>query len=261
MSKTIFFTGAGTGLAKGAAIGLAKEGHKIIASVENHPQITSLREAADREGVEMEIFKMDITNPADRARMDRYDYDIFVANAAVNEGGPLGEVPMSAFRNLFEVNVFSTLETARIAAAHFVEKRSGKIIFMSSMAGLMSSGYVGLYAASKHAVEAIAKAMYDEMQEFNVQVATINPGPFATGFNDRAVEEKWEWYDEDVHYSPKDKMKEKDKGTENQFDPEDMIAKMVEIIPKDSHKFRTAYPEETAESMREEEKENWEKEI
>ncbi|RKD69559.1 short-subunit dehydrogenase [Sinobaca qinghaiensis] len=261
MSKKIFFTGAGTGLAKGAALGLAKEGHHVVASVENHPQVTSLKEAAAKANVEMEIFKMDITNPADRERMHRYDYDVFVANAAVNEGGPLGEVPMSAFRNLFEVNVFSTLETARIAAAHFVEKRSGKIIFMSSMAGVMASEYTGLYAASKHALEAIAKSMYQEMKEFNVQVATINPGPFSTGFNDRAVEEKWEWYDEEIHYTPKEKMKEKDQAMADQYDPEDMIAEMVNIIPKHSHKFRTAYPDKTAEAMREEEKDNWEKEI
>lgn len=261
MAKTIFFTGAGTGLAKGAALGLAKEGHTVIASVEIHAQITELREAAKDAGVEMEIFKMDITNPKERERMYRYDFDIFVANAAVNEGGPLGEIPMSAFRQLFEVNVFSTLETARIAAEKFVEKRSGKIIFMSSMAGVMASEYVGLYAASKHALEAVAKSMHEEMKEFDVQVATINPGPFATGFNDRAVEEKWEWYIEDIHYTSKEKMKEKDKGTQNQFDPQDMIDKMIEIIPKDAHKFRTAYPEETAEAMREEEKNNWEKDI
>jgi short-subunit dehydrogenase len=261
MAKTILITGAGTGLGRGAALGLAKKGHQVIAAVEIHPQITSLREAADKEGVELEIFKMDITNENDRERMKRYDYDIFVANAAVNEGGPIWEVPMTALRNLFEVNVFSTLETARIAAGHFVEKREGKIIFLSSMAGVMSSAYKGLYASSKHALEAIAKSLQEEMEEFNVQVATINPGPFATGFNDRAVEEKWEWFDEKIHWTSPQKLKESEQGLENQFDPEDMIQKMIELIPQDHHKFRTAYPEETAENMRKEEKANWEKEI
>src|SRR5699024_4428870 len=149
MGKTIMITGAGSGIGKGAAIGLAKAGHEVIAAVENQPQITGLIESSQKAGVELEILKMDITNPDDRERMKRYDYDIFVANAAVNEGGPIWEVPMSALRNLFEVNVFSTLETARIAAEHFVQKREGKIIFMSSMAGTMASAYKGLYASSK----------------------------------------------------------------------------------------------------------------
>lgn len=261
MAKTIMITGAGSGLGKGTALGLANEGHKVIAAVENHPQITSLKEAAQDAGVSLEIFKMDITNPKDRERMKRYDYDVFVANAAVNEGGPIWEVPMSALRELFEVNVFSTLETARIAAEHFVEKEQGKIVFMSSMAGSMASAYKGLYASSKHAIEAIAKSLKQEMEEFNVQVATINPGPFDTGFNDRAVEEKWEWFDEDKHHTSVEKLKDSEKGLENQLDPQLMIDKMVEIIPMDHHKFRTAYPEDTAENMRKEEKKNWEIEI
>ncbi|RKL66080.1 short-chain dehydrogenase [Salipaludibacillus neizhouensis] len=261
MAKTIFITGAGTGLGKGTAIGLAKEGHHVIASVEIYPQVTSLREAAEAEGVELEVFKMDIKNPEDRGRILEYDFDIFVANAAINEGGPLGEVPMSIFREIFEVNVFSTLETAQMAAKKFVEKRQGKIIFMSSMAGSMAGPYSGLYAASKHALEAIAKTLQKEMTYFGVQVATINPGPFETGFNDRAVEAKWKWFNEDIHYSPTVEMRAKDKGMENQFDPADMIAKMVEVIPKDTHKFRTVYPPETEQQMKEEEADNWKKDI
>lgn len=261
MAKTIFITGAATGLAKGTAIGLAKEGHRVIASVEINAQVTSLREEASAADVELEVFKMDITNPEDRMRMAEYDFDIFVANAAINEGGPLAEVPMSILREIFEVNVFSTLETAQIAAKKFVEKGKGKIIFMSSMAGIMASPYSGLYGASKHAIEAIAKTMQKEMEHFGVQVATINPGPYATGFNDRAVEAKWKWFNEEIHFSPADEMKEIDKGMANQFDPQEMIDKMIEVIPQDSHKFRIAYPPKTEEQMKEEEVSNWDKEI
>ncbi|UTR12810.1 SDR family oxidoreductase [Evansella sp. LMS18] len=261
MAKTIFITGAGTGLGKGTALGLAKEGHRVIATVEIFPQVTALREAAEAEGVDIEVFKMDITDPEDQALMHKYDFDIFVANAAINEGGPISEVPVDKLREIMEVNVFSTLETAQIAAEKFVEKRSGKIVFLSSMAGLMASAYTGLYAASKHALEAIAKTMKEEMEHFGVQVATINPGPFNTGFNDRAAEAKWRWYHEDIHFSPKEEMQKVDEGMSDQFDPEDMIAKMVEVIPKDSHKFRTAYPPETEKQMKEEEAENWEKDI
>lgn len=261
MSKTIFITGAGSGLGKGTALGLAAKGHKVIAPVETAPQVTSLREEAASAGVELTTFKMDIKNPQDLAQMLEYDFDIFVANAAVNEGGALGEVPMANFRELFEVNVFQTLETAQIAARKFVEKGQGKIIFLSSMAGIMSTPYVGPYTATKHAIEAIAKTLRKEMAEFGVQVATINPGAFATGFNDRSAEAKWKWFDEKIHFTRLEDMKEMEKGLEDQFDPQDMIDKMVEIIPQDSHKFRTAYPEETEKQMKEEEAKHWELEI
>lgn len=261
MPKTIFITGAGSGLAKGTALGLAKKGYRVIAPVETAPQVTSLKEAAEAEDVELEIFKMDIKNPQDLAQMHEYDFDIFVANAAVNEGGPLGEVPMMNFRELFEVNVFSTLETAQIAARKFVEKGKGKIIFMSSMAGIMSTPYVGPYTATKHTIEAIAKTMRKELEEFGVQVATINPGAFDTGFNDRSAEAKWKWYDEKIHFTKKEDMEEADQALEDQYDAEDMIAEMVEVIPQDNHKFRTAYPPETEKQMKEEEAKHWDLEI
>ncbi|CEG21619.1 2-dehydro-3-deoxy-D-gluconate 5-dehydrogenase [Planococcus massiliensis] len=261
MPKTIFITGAGSGLGKGAAFGLAEKGHRVIAPVETAPQVTALREEAKAAGIELEVFKMDIKNPQDLAQMLDYDFDIFVANAAVNEGGPLGEVPMSNFRELFEVNVFSTLETAQIAAQKFVAKGEGKIIFMSSMAGIMATPYVGPYTATKHAIEAIATTMQKELEGFGVKVATINPGAFATGFNDRSAEAKWKWYDEKIHFTKKEDMEEADKALEDQYDPADMIAKMVEVIPLDSHKFRTAYPEETEQQMKEEEAKRWEMDI
>ena len=165
------------------------------------------------------------------------------------------------FRELFEVNVFSTLETAQIAARKFVEKGKGKIIFMSSMAGIMSTPYVGPYTATKHTIEAIAKTMRKELEEFGVQVATINPGAFDTGFNDRSAEAKWKWYDEKIHFTKKEDMEEADQALADQYDAEDMIAKMVEVIPQDNHKFRTVYPQETEKQMKEEEAKHWDLEI
>lgn len=261
MSKTIFITGAGTGLGRGAAIGLAKAGHRVIATTEITAQKTDLMEEAKRQGVDMEIFKLDITNPRDVAQIMEYDFDVFVANAAINEGGPLGEVPMDRFRALFEVNVFATLETVQLAAHQFVRKGRGKIVFMSSMAGISATPYVGPYTATKHAIEGIAQTLKAEMEEFGVQVATINPGAYATGFNDRSAEEKWKWFDSDIYFTKKEAMKKQEKALNDQFDPEDMIQKMIEIIPADHHKFRTVHPQETEEQLKKTEKERWEMEI
>lgn len=97
MSKTIFITGAGSGLGRGTAIGLAKKGHHVIATTETTSQKTDLmREANDKE-LSMEVFKLDITNEIDLAQINRYDFDVFLANAAINERGPLAEIPMSDF--------------------------------------------------------------------------------------------------------------------------------------------------------------------
>lgn len=261
MSKTIFITGAGSGLGRGASLGLAKKGHRVIATTELTSQKTDLMREAEQQGLDMEVFKLDITNERDREQIKKYDFDVFVANAAINEGGPLAEVPMDRIRALFEVNVFSTLETVQIAARKLVEKGSGKIIFMSSMAGISATPYVGPYTATKHAIEGIAQTMKSELEKHNVKVATINPGAFETGFNKRAAEEKWKWFDEEKHFTRKADMEKQEEGLKDQFDPEDMIAKMVEIIPADQHKFRTVYPEETEKQLKKTQEERWTMEI
>ncbi|PFA63166.1 short-chain dehydrogenase [Bacillus sp. AFS015802] len=261
MGKTIFITGAGSGLAKGASLGLAKKGHRVIATTELTSQKTELMREADEQGLDMEVFKLDITNARDREQISKYEFDVFVANAAINEGGPLGEVPMDRFRALFEVNVFATLETVQLAAQKLVKKGSGKIVFMSSMAGISATPYVGPYTATKHAVEGIAQTLKSELEEFGVKVATINPGAFETGFNKRSGEEIWKWFDDEKNFTRKEDILEQQKGLEDQFDPEDMIQKMIEIIPAENHKFRTVYPEETEKQLKQTQAERWEMEI
>lgn len=261
MTKTIFITGAGSGLARGAAFGLAQKGHHVIATTELTSQKTDLIREAREQNLEIDVFKLDITNERDREQIEKYDFDIFVANAAINEGGPLSEVPMDRFRALFEVNVFATLETAQAAARKLVSKGRGKIVFMSSMAGISATPYVGPYTASKHALEGIAQTMSNELQGLGVKVATINPGAFDTGFNKRSAEEKWKWFDEDRHFTPKEDMKKQEEGLSDLFDPQDMIDKMVEVIPADHHKFRTVYPEETEEQLKQTQKQRWEMDI
>jgi short-subunit dehydrogenase len=261
MGKTIFITGAGSGLAKGASLGLAKKGHRVIATTELTSQKTDLMREADKQGLNMEVFKLDITNARDREQILKYEFDVFVANAAINEGGPLGEVPMDRFRALFEVNVFATLETVQLAAQKLVKKGSGKIVFMSSMAGISATPYVGPYTATKHAIEGIAQTLKSELEEFGVKVATINPGAFETGFNKRSGEEIWKWFDDEKNYTRKEDILEQQKGLEDQFDPEDMIQKMIEIIPAENHKFRTVYPQETERQLKQTQAERWEMEI
>lgn len=61
-----------------------------------------MREANDKE-LSMEVFKLDITNEIDLAQINRYDFDVFLANAAINERGPLAEIPMERFRQILKL--------------------------------------------------------------------------------------------------------------------------------------------------------------
>ena len=87
-------------------------------------------------------------------------------------------------------------------------KTRGKIVFLSSVLGVVSPPMVGAYSATKHAVQAIAEAMQDELQSFGIQVQTINPGPYLTGFNETMVEAAYRWLDDAVTFTPRAMVKE-----------------------------------------------------
>ena len=99
-------------------------------------------------------------------------------------------------RHQFEVNVIAPLLLTQGIAKQMVERRQGRIVWVSSREGLNTNPFTGIYSASKHALEAIAETMSLELQEFGIEVATVNPGPFLTGFNDRGFETWKSWEDD-----------------------------------------------------------------
>lgn len=249
--KTILITGAGSGLGKGTAIGLAKEGHNVIAAVHVWEQKPALLEIIKKEKLEdnLKVIKLDLFDEMDCEHAQSYDIDILVNNAGMGHSGPVAEMPVGLLREVMENNVFSTLEFTQPFIEKMVKKGPGKVIFVSSIAGLSTSPYLGAYNASKHALECIAQSLRDELHEFGVQVATINPGPFETGFNDRMYETYEQWYDEDFCFTPKKTIEEASKQLlSKQLDPQIMIDEMVKIIPQDVHPFRNVVPEKMAET-------------
>ena len=113
---------------------------------------------------------------------------------------------------------------------------------------------VGSYSATKHAVQAIAEAMQDELRLFGIQVQTINPGPFLTGFNEAMVEAAFRWLDDEANFTPRSMVKEITDGPlakpEGRLNRNEMIAKMIELIPDQKGLFRNIFPQATQEWFR-----------
>lgn len=241
-TKTILITGAGSGLGKGTAIGLAKQNYNVIAGVEIWPQFTKLKEEVVKLGLKMEIVKLDITNKEEREKvLEMYGdkVDILVNNAAIGETGPIAEIPVDKFRKNMEVNVFSTLELTQLFIKKFIPKNKGKIVFISSIAGIKTFPFFGPYCATKFALESIASSLYDELKSYGINVCTINPGPYNTGFNDRMFDSKDLWYDKNKNFTNQHDFTPMKNFLEyNQYDPKEMIDFMIKTIPLDNHKYR-----------------------
>jgi len=181
MAKTVLITGAGSGFGRGAELELAERGHKVIAGVLNDQQAADLARAAPK----LTVVKLDITDSRDIGKVDRWNLDVFIANAAIGQTGPLSLIPLERLRAVFEVNVFGTFAITQRVAQAMRKKRAGRIIVTSSIGGVRAGVGSGPYTMTKHAIQAFGTALRAELRMFEVDVCLINPGPYATGFNDR----------------------------------------------------------------------------
>lgn len=252
--KKILITGAGSGFAKDAAFELAAAGHEVIAGVEIMSQVSVLEQELKAKKLKMKVVKLDVCCQEDRNRAFEYDVDVLLNNAGISEGGAVVDIPEENMRRQFEVNVFGTILLTQGIAKKFVAKKHGRIIVVSSIAGLSVAPFTGTYAASKHALEGYAEALYKELREFNVEVCTINPGPYLTGFNDRMFEMPHYW-----NKDAKDNVFDYSEISfpDAQYDPKEIVSLMVEVCTEVDVNYRNLLPKASEKDVKEEQKETW----
>jgi NAD(P)-dependent dehydrogenase (short-subunit alcohol dehydrogenase family) len=267
-SKTILITGAGSGFGEGTAIGLAQLGHQVIAGVQISPQVTPLRNKAKELGLEgnLRVEKLDILDQFDVKYALTWDIDILFSNAGKGEAGPVFEIPIELVRSNFETNVFAPLDLAQKFVAKWInEKRRGKVVFTSSMGGLFTPPGYGIYVATKHALEAIAEAMSDELKKYNIKIQTINPGAYLTGYNETMADNAFRWLDDSKNFTRRDEMKATFDSLldtpEGRLDPKEMIDAMIKIVPSDTGKFRNVVPKFVEDMIKEHQIRAWDVEI
>lgn len=228
MRKSILITGAGSGFGKGAAIALAKKGHKVIATTETVEQADAMR----NEAPQLQVEKLDITSSDDIAKAAKFEVDVLINNAGTGQTGPLADVPMHRVRHLFEVNVFGTLAITQAILPNMAARGNGRIIIVSSIAGVLAGPSFGPYSMTKHALEAMGKTLRAELASSGIDVTLINPGPYNTGFNDRMAASMWEWFGEGAISAPATDLLRAmgSMVTTNQMDPIDVVNRLVELV-------------------------------
>src|ERR1700751_2181751 len=218
---------------------MAAKGFDVSAAVEIWGQVQTLKRQAAARGVNLRVEKLDVTDAGDRKKALAWDVEILVNNAGVGEGGATVDIPASNIRNEWEVNVTGPLLLTQGISKQMVKRGKGRIVWVSSREGLNVNPFTGIYSASKHAVEAIAETMALELQEFGIEVATINPGPFLTGFNDRGFE-TWRSWEDDAS----DRLFDYSKLAfpRAQFDPEPVYATMTAVAAGEIDTYRNLEP-------------------
>lgn len=246
-TKTVLITGAATGFGRLAAVRLAARGHRVMAGCQDADQAAELAAAHP----EITTIELDITDPGAVLRVTDLELDVLVANAAMGQTGPLTSIPIDRVRRVFEVNVFGTLAVCQAAAVGMKRRRSGRILIVSSIAGVRAGVGSGPYAMTKHAVQAMGTSMRAELAAYGIDVALINPGPYATGFNDRMVDHPGDWFDPATADPEEVAVMEslRSRITIGQFEPDEVADRYVELVEADTTELVNFVPADLLERL------------
>ncbi len=196
LKRKIVITGAGTGLGKYASIELARRGHTVYAATKLKEECTYFKEIANKENLHINSFKMDILKKEDLQKLEKIEFDTLINNAAIGDSGSVMEIHINRFKNIFETNVLANINITQIAIKKFMKKKEGKIIFLSSLAGIATAPFLSPYCTSKFAIESFVKSLRLELKllkNVNIKIKIIEPGAYKTGFNQKMYKRKYEW--------------------------------------------------------------------
>jgi NAD(P)-dependent dehydrogenase (short-subunit alcohol dehydrogenase family) len=189
-------TGASTGIGRATALRLGRAGWTVFAGVRDS---TAGEQLAAEPGADGRVIplSLDVTDPGQvadaAARVQELasenggssaGLDALVNNAGIGLGGPLELITPEDLRRQFEVNVLAQVAITQ-SMLPALRRAHGRIVFLSSIGGRVATPFLAPYAASKHAVEAIADGLRIELASSHVQVALIEPGSVATPIWDK----------------------------------------------------------------------------
>ena len=194
MPPAALITGASSGIGRAAALRLESEGWTVFAGVRDPAAGDDLIEAATGAGVLVPV-RLDVTDQGsiDAARSEiaeRVGADGLgglVNNAGVGSGGPLEYLPLDYLREVLEVNTIGQVAVTQ-AMLPLLRRGGGRIVFTSSDNGRWAPPYMGPYAASKFALEAIGDTFRLELRRSKIPVSIIEPGSIRTSIWDKGID-------------------------------------------------------------------------
>ncbi len=187
--KVWFVTGTSTGFGRGLVEQLLGDGAKVVATARKVDQIAEFSERYPDAAltVALDVTDQASVDAAVKAALDKFGrVDVLVNNAGYGLAGAIEEATEAEFMPVFETNVFGLLKVTRALLPQFRKQKSGKIVNLSSIGGLIGSPGWGFYNASKFAVNGLSEALAAEMAPLGVQVTVVEPGPFRTDFLGRS---------------------------------------------------------------------------
>ncbi|UXS01194.1 oxidoreductase [Agrobacterium tumefaciens] len=188
-ARTFFITGANSGFGFAVARAALEAGHEVIGTVRSEAARSALSERLPRSRVVLcDVTDFDrIEATVQQAEEDFGPVDVLINNAGYGHEGVLEESPLSEMQRQFDVNVFGAVAVAKAFLPRFRKRRSGFVVNVTSMGGLITMPGIAYYCGSKFALQGISEVMRAEMAPFGVHVTALCPGSFRTDWAGRSM--------------------------------------------------------------------------
>ncbi len=189
MNKTIFITGASSGIGKATAILFAKQGWNVAATMRNPQNETDLQQYPT-----IKVYALDVTQPdsvqqaVEQALADWQRIDVLLNNAGYGLAGPLETASEEKIMDQFSTNVFGVMRTIKALLPNFRESGGGTIINVTSIGGLVGLPFNSIYHATKFGVDGLSESLNYELRPFNIRVKIVAPGGVITDFATRSLQ-------------------------------------------------------------------------
>lgn len=189
MKKTIFITGASTGIGKETAKLFQSKGWNVIATMRTPGNETELSKLDNVLVAKLDVQDLDSIEKAVKEGIQKFGkIDVLLNNAGYGAYGPLESFPRENILRQFNTNVIGLLDVTKALLPHFRQNKGGIIINISSTGGKMTFPFGALYHGTKFAVEGISESLSYEVEEFGGKVKIVEPGAIATDFTGRSLD-------------------------------------------------------------------------
>lgn len=233
MKKVILITGASSGFGKATAEYLDRKGYTVYGLVRSELYHNSIH-----------YCKLDVRKPEtiipqiENIYVKEGRIDVLINNAGMGIGGSLEMATNEEIALQMDTNFMGCVNMCRAVLPYMRKQRSGKIINLSSIGGVMGLPYQGYYSASKFAIEGFSEALSAEIKRFGISVSLIEPGDFSTGFTKNRILSEATLQDEDYGPIFKNTMALIEKEENGGLSPELLAKRIGKIIEKKQPKLR-----------------------
>ncbi len=190
--QTVLITGGTDGLGRATAILLARRGYRVFAAGRSSEKRRELEQFAANEKLPLETIELDVcrddsVQPAVRSVLEKAGaIDVLINNAGVGYIAAFEDLRIDDLKQQYETNIYGVVRVTQAVLPHMRERKRGRILMLSSLAGLVSPPTYAAYSSSKHALEGLSNALRLEMYTFHIEVILIEPGYIVTNFQQTA---------------------------------------------------------------------------